>query len=179
MFLLCITIPCGAQENATATIEGRNDVQWQLTGILHASKGEFDLAIDAMNKAVQLVPKSAGVYNNRGRVYYQSGNFSKAMEDFNKSIEIDDKAPMVYNNRADVHYAKREYSQALTDYNKAFELEQKLVREHFRAMFGQARSLDGLNQKKQAVKTYQEFLKIAPADDPDRATAQQRIKALK
>lgn len=180
MFMLLFTaMPCWAQEPIEETIEGKNAAQWQLTGIVYASNNQFELAIDAMSKAIQLKPQAPGVYNNRGRVYYGFGNFDKAIEDFDRAIDISNKDSMTFNNRGDAYYAKQDYNKSLADYSSALALEPQPSRESYRAMYGRASSLDGLKNKKEAIKAYQEFLKVAPADNPNRAKAQQRLNALK
>ena len=171
VFLLFTAAPCWAEE----TIEGRTAAQWNMAGILYGSNNQFELGIDAMSKAIQLEPNVATHYNNRGLIYFNSGRSDMALIDYQKSIELDPKAPITYNNRGNLYYTKKEYDKALSDFVKVLELEP----ENLKGLFGKARSLDALNKKKEARAAYQEFLKVAPADNKNRSTAQQRLNALR
>ena len=46
------------------------------------------------------------------------------------------------------------------------------------AHFGLARTLERLGQRKEAVRSFQAYLECAPADDPFRLAAQERLRRL-
>ena len=48
-------------------------------GCAYQSKREVDLAIVDFDKAIDLNPNDATVYNNRGAVYYNKGNYDRAI----------------------------------------------------------------------------------------------------
>ena len=51
-------------------------------------KGNIDRAIADFNQAIQLKPKYALAYNNRGVAYRSRGEFDKAIDDFTGAITL-------------------------------------------------------------------------------------------
>ena len=81
-----------------------------------------DKAIEAYSHVIELNPRYAAVYNNRGNAYSNQGELDRAIADYNKAIELDPElAPVYYNRGADYH-SKGAYDRAIADYNKAIEL---------------------------------------------------------
>ncbi|CAA9413334.1 MAG: hypothetical protein AVDCRST_MAG74-2775 [uncultured Pyrinomonadaceae bacterium] len=86
-------------------------------------KGEFALAVEDYNKAIELNPKDAASYLNRGRAYSGRKNYDSAILDYNKTIELNPQDSTAYFNRADVYERKGNVQQAAADYQKAVELD--------------------------------------------------------
>lgn len=93
------------------------------SGVKHAEKGEFDKAIEQFNKAIELNPNSAGLYNNRGVSYFRKQNFDQAIRDYNKAIELNPNHFLAYYLRGLVYQIKGNYTQAIKDFTKAIELQ--------------------------------------------------------
>ena len=55
------------------------------------NKGELDKAIADFSKAIEIDPKSAIAYNNRGWAYEGKKDYDRAIADYSKAIEIDPK----------------------------------------------------------------------------------------
>ena len=77
----------------TIIFESNKDLSQDFVGIFyrgndHAKKGEFDLAIDNYNKAIQLNPDFAEAFNNRGLMYFIKGEFDLAMDDYDTAIQL-------------------------------------------------------------------------------------------
>jgi Flp pilus assembly protein TadD len=51
-------------------------------------KGQYDQAISDFNKAIEINPKYANAYNNRGIVYISLGNMVSACHDWLKACEL-------------------------------------------------------------------------------------------
>jgi TonB family protein len=86
-------------------------------------KGEFALAVEDYNKVIELNPKDAASYFNRGRAYSGKKNYDLAILDYNKTIELNPQDSTAYFNRADVYEKKGNVQQAAADYQKAVELD--------------------------------------------------------
>lgn len=86
-------------------------------------KGEYDLAVNDYNKAIELNPKDAIAYLNRGRAFHNKTNYDLAIADFNKVIEINPKELSAYLNRGDAFEKKGNPQQALGDYKKVVEID--------------------------------------------------------
>jgi TonB family protein len=86
-------------------------------------KGEYDSAVNDYNKAIELNPKDAVAYLNRGRAYHSKTNYDLAIADFAKAIEINPKDLSAYLNRGDAFEKKGNPQQALGDYKKVVEID--------------------------------------------------------
>lgn len=86
-------------------------------------KGDFDSALNDYNKAIELNPKDAATYFNRGRAYSNKKSYDLAILDFNKTIELDPKDAAAYANRAELYEKKGKSEQAVGDYQKAVDLD--------------------------------------------------------
>ena len=73
--------------------------------------------------AIEMNPRNARAYSNRGNIYIEKGQYDKAMSDFNKAIEIKPKYAKAYNNRGGAYHRKGQYDKAIVDYTKAIEID--------------------------------------------------------
>jgi tetratricopeptide (TPR) repeat protein len=55
----------------------------------HADLKQFEKAIQNYNQTIELNPKYASAFNNRGIVHQKLGKEKKAIEDFKKAQELD------------------------------------------------------------------------------------------
>jgi tetratricopeptide (TPR) repeat protein len=65
-------------------------------------------AIEILTKAIELDPKYAIAYHNRGFAYRGKGELDLALADFDKTIELDPKYAIAYSNRGSVYGQKGE-----------------------------------------------------------------------
>lgn len=86
-------------------------------------KGEYELAVKDYSKAIELNPKDAPAYLNRGRAYSNKKSFDLAALDYDKTIELNPKESTAYLNRGDLHEKRGNAPQAMSDYQKAVELD--------------------------------------------------------
>ena len=63
-------------------------------------------ALADCNKAIELDPKLAGAYSNRGVAHLEKGELDRAIADCNKAIELDPKLAEAYNNRGAAYIEK-------------------------------------------------------------------------
>jgi tetratricopeptide (TPR) repeat protein len=84
---------------------------------------EYDKAIMACTKAIELNPELADAYLFRGAFYSGKGEFDRAIEDLNKGIDLKPNfASLAYNDRGTVYLKKEEFDKAIEDFNRAIEL---------------------------------------------------------
>jgi tetratricopeptide (TPR) repeat protein len=91
--------------------------------------GEYDKAMSDYNKALEINPRYAKAYYNRGFLYRKMGEYDKAISDYTKAIEIDSKYSLAYYNRGNAYYYKGEYENAWEDIKKARSLGYKVPSE--------------------------------------------------
>ena len=81
------------------------------------SQVEGDFAV-----AIQLAPRNAYIYYNRGNLFAAEKNFTRAIDDFTRAITLDSRLAEAYYNRGLArHYAGQE-QEALRDFSRAGEL---------------------------------------------------------
>ena len=84
---------------------------------------DYNRAIVAYTRAIELDPEYGLAYYNRGAAYHEKKNYDRAIADYTKDIELNPKHTKAYNNRGVTYYRKRAYDSAIADFTKALELE--------------------------------------------------------
>ena len=100
-----------------------------VTKLFRAAKlteaGDLDQAIVEHTKAIELDPRFAAAYNDRGVAYEKKGQFEKAISDYNKAIDIDPKLSIAYYNRGIAYGNKGQHDKAISDFSRTIELNPK------------------------------------------------------
>ena len=87
-------------------------------GNAYGKKGDFDAAIQNLNKAIELDPELAEVYSNRGNTYILNvlkGDFDAAIQDLGAAIALNPKYAEAYYNRGLLRLHLREWQKAKDD----------------------------------------------------------------
>jgi tetratricopeptide (TPR) repeat protein len=113
------------QEEYTEGIKELSAIEWFENGKAFGESGNHNEAINAYSRAIELNPKLANAYNNRGVAYYHLGNHQQAIRDYDKAIELNPKGANAYNNRGAAYNRLGNYQQAIRDFDKAIELNPK------------------------------------------------------
>ncbi|MFC1901389.1 tetratricopeptide repeat protein [Chloroflexota bacterium] len=96
-------------------------------GLALNNSEEYEKALVAFNKAIELDPNLAMAYNNRGWAYIELGQHGQAIDDCNKAIELDPDLALAYSNRGLAYIRLGQYEQAVTDCSQAIELDPDLA----------------------------------------------------
>ncbi|OGI39209.1 MAG: hypothetical protein A2140_04985 [Candidatus Muproteobacteria bacterium RBG_16_62_13] len=86
-------------------------------------KGDLDGATTDYNRALEINPRYAGAYNNRGAVKLEKGDLDGAITDLNRGLEINPRLAPAYNNRGRAHYYKNKFALAAADFARTQELD--------------------------------------------------------
>lgn len=76
---------------------------WVDKGMTLVMECKYDEAIKTFDKAIELNPRDAVAYSNRGAAYGQIGNYKQQFEDSNRAIELNARDAVAYNNRGVAH----------------------------------------------------------------------------
>ncbi len=91
-------------------------------GVAYTRLNQAKLAIDDFNKAAQLFPEYAAVYNNRGNLLLALGLPKEAIKDFERALVLAPGYASAYNNRANAYMKLGQAGDAIRDYSKAIQL---------------------------------------------------------
>jgi len=89
----------------------------------HFKAGNLDQAITDYNRALEINPRDAEAYNNRGIAYDDKSQHDQAITDFNRALKINPRLAGAYNNRGFAYDLKGQYDQAITDYTMALKID--------------------------------------------------------
>ena len=109
---------------ATMAVLGCEDyaIMYLDKGNRHLAQGQFDEAIAAYTKVIELDPESVIAYSNRGEAYYSIGEYDEAIADYTRAIEMDPEFWLAYYHRGLAYESKGEYEEAASDYEKVIEI---------------------------------------------------------
>ncbi len=97
--------------------------EWFTQGNHLMNQGDFDGAIKAFTRAIELNPRLAAAYCNRGLSRSNKGDFDGAIADATKSIELNPRDPFPFINRANARILKGVDPEAsIADASRALEL---------------------------------------------------------
>jgi lipoprotein NlpI len=126
---------CGSDENADLVIRACTELieagqrskpdlakVYYNRGTSYEDKGEFDLAIADLDRAVEIEPKYKEAFVNLGYAYDGKGDYERAIAAYGKAIDLDAKFINPYDNRAQDYEAVGQYDRAIADYTKVLEL---------------------------------------------------------
>jgi superkiller protein 3 len=106
--------------------ESTNAHVWNEKGNVNFKQGNFEEAIDAYNKAIQIDPSFGWPYSNLALTYFTQGKYTEAILLYQKSIELlnsnKDKA-LSWNGLGNVYRRVNDYANAVVAYRKAAELD--------------------------------------------------------
>ena len=105
---------------------------------------EYEKALEAYAKALELDPEYVYAYNGRGNAYKALGEYEKAVSDYDRALELDPEHVNAYNGRGNAYQALGEYEKAVSDYDRALELdpEYEALGEDEKAMSDYDRALE-------------------------------------
>jgi len=85
-------------------------------------QGDFDAALADLNRAVELLPRSASTHAARSRLRYWANDLDGAVADASQAIALDTNTPSAYGTRAWARYGKGNVSGAIQDCQAAIRL---------------------------------------------------------
>jgi len=145
----------------TIRIWNRNEVAGEIyfcrgtTNYLSRQRSE---AIAQYNKAIELNPRSAKAYNNRGGAYLTLGEHAKAISDFSRTLELDPGYTSAYHNRANAYLDSERYADAILDYTNTVERDARFTK----AFFGRGFAHLASEHYAQAVSDYTRAIELDP-----------------
>jgi serine/threonine protein kinase/Tfp pilus assembly protein PilF len=136
------------------------------------AKGRLDEAIAHYQHALRLDPKDAKAHNNLGNVLKAKGQLDEAIAHYQHALRLDLKYAYAHSNLGNALSAKGQLNEAIAHYRHAVQLDPKFAYAHNSLSLALLQA--GHFQEAHAVTRH--WLDLLPEDDPQRASAFQRLK---
>jgi hypothetical protein len=111
----------GTQANGTGDPTAQALADLEVMGLLargerYHARGDYHTALQDYAKVVQLDPKKARVWFNRGLIYQEMGMPDLAISEYDMSLALSDDQVLVYHSRGNAHFDIGDYWQAFADH---------------------------------------------------------------
>jgi len=94
-------------------------------GINAYKRKDWNEVITDFSAAIQLNPKDADAFHNRGDAYLANSHYDKAIADYSDAIRLDPKDSDSLTGRGNAYFSKKLYGKAVTDYDQAIRINPK------------------------------------------------------
>lgn len=155
-----VTAACGrilADASSTAEVKA---VAHANIGNSHRRQRTWEAAIGEYTAAIELNPKLAALYFNRGVAKYGGGDAKAAIADFSEAIRLDPTDPQPFVNRAIMQFEADAFAPALADMDAALRLAPKMTMLY--TYRGKIHLAAGNADK--AIADFRQVLKLDPTD---------------
>jgi tetratricopeptide (TPR) repeat protein len=142
-----------------------------------AKKANLDGGTVEDHPSIELDPKFADAYNNRGMAYARKGDRTRAIADYTKALEFNPKFIWGYNNRGLAYSSMGAYDKAIADFDKAIEIDGKSAIVYLNRGFAHEKR----NDKDLAIADYRNVLELPAPTSTDaqrKEIARERIARL-
>ncbi len=129
-----------------------------LRGNSYYNAGEYQVALSAYNRSLELRPDDPAILSNRGAVLGNLGRYEEALADVNRSLELRPDDPSTLNNRSGALSHLGRYEEALADVSRA----QDLRPDHPLTLNNRGITLHRLNRYEEALADYNRSLELQP-----------------
>ncbi|KAI1186820.1 mitochondrial import receptor subunit tom-70 [Nemania serpens] len=103
---------------------------YNMRGTFRCLRGSQELALEDLNKSIELDPTMTQSYVKRASMHLEMGNRDKASEDIESAIKQDENDPDIYYHRAQLHFIHAEWQSAAKDYQKSIDLDNSFIFSH-------------------------------------------------
>ena len=118
--MVTVSINKSAESDNAADIKSDELMKSSVSAL---QNGEYQAAIDLLNRVLKKEPKHKSAYNELGRAYRLLGKYPEAEAAFKKAIEIDPYSAYAYSNLGLTYYNQRRYDEAAPQFRKQIEVD--------------------------------------------------------
>ncbi len=140
-------------------------------GIKKAEEGDFERALENLDRAIKLNPDYADAYNNRASVRHELRDDAGAIEDYTKAILLNPDRAVYHNNLGIISYSSNDYRGAQADHTRATQLNAGDAQAYNNRGFARLR----LGDLQGALKDFTQAIELNPNDALDDYTQAPRL----
>ena len=105
-----------------APVAASEVMDWYYKGNIYYEQHQYNDALTAYNKAIELDPNFTYAWNGIGNVQDLSGRTDEALTAYNKAIELNPTYYQAWDNKGNVFNSLGQYGEALAAFNKSLEI---------------------------------------------------------
>ncbi len=94
---------------------------YQLLADVYIKKGEFTIALNHLNRAIDTAPRNSAYTFRKGKLYLELGDTLKAKDYLLGNLHRIDPGPEVYESLADIYLAEKDYNKAVAYLDSSIE----------------------------------------------------------
>ena len=129
-----------------------------LSGVIAAQSKNSALAVELIGKAIEINPKNAAAYSNRGNALKELKRMDEALTSYDRAIEIKPDYADAHSNRGNALKELKRMDEALTSYDKAIAIKP----EYAEAYYNRGIALQELKRLEEALVSYDKAIAIKP-----------------
>ena len=103
--------------------ERKTTTPWSNRAFYYRDIKKYDKALLDYNKAIQINPSKAALYNSRGKLFFDIGKTQECIKDYNTATQLDPTLTEAWINRGAAYASQGNLQQALADFNKGIEID--------------------------------------------------------
>ena len=109
--------PTEAQKAFAASVENKRSAEdARYSGNEYMRSKEYDEAVNAYTRSINLNPSEAATYCNRAMAYLRMKNFARCIEDADKTLDMEPDYVKAYHRRGKAYLATNKYELAIRDF---------------------------------------------------------------
>lgn len=116
------TFPLQARSQQISVSQQNAANSWYRQGVFKQQEGDYEGAIEAYDRAIELNPNRIEAYNDCGLAHLELQEYVEAIEDFDRAIALNPQRYEFYNSRGVARLALGNYAEAIEDFNDAKKL---------------------------------------------------------
>ncbi|MEX0977782.1 MAG: tetratricopeptide repeat protein, partial [Pirellulales bacterium] len=129
-------------------------------GVGYAGVGRHKDAMADFDRAIELNPRFAQAYFNRGELRYKLLDDQGAISDYTLAVKVGPPDAPMYSSRGHAFYRMKRFGDALRDYGMAISLDPQ----NAAALVNRGDTYSDLGQYGEAAKDYRAAVRVAPSD---------------
>lgn len=131
---------------------------WNERGVELTELGNYDAAIIAFDKALELNPKNPYAYKNRGDTLFEIGKYTDAVKSYDNALAIYPQYPEAWNERGRSLIEIHRYGDAIKSFENALDVDLN----YHSAWYGMGYALNRIGRYDDAIESYDKYLTVYP-----------------
>ena len=129
-----------------------------LLSVLACQVGQNAVALDLIDRAIQVNPSDPAAHFNRGNLLFALQRYQDAVESYDQTLRLDPQHPQAHNNRGSAQHALKQYQAAVDSYDNAI----RIKPDYAEAYSSRANTLYALHQYQQAAESCDHAIRLRP-----------------